>query len=54
MQRKREDIREYTNVELGEMVGKNSEEQGKEQVEAAKVKERQTVFMGVNINSLAY
>ena len=44
MQRKRESIREYTNAKLEKLVGQNSEEQGAEQVEAAKVKERQTVM----------
>ena len=44
MQRKREGIREYINAELEEMVGKNLEEQGAEQVKTAKVKERRTVM----------
>ena len=44
MQWKREGIREYTNAELEEMVGKNLEKQGAEQVEAAEVKEHRTVI----------
>ena len=44
MQRKHEGIREYTNAKLEEMAGKNSEEQGAERVEVAKVKERRTVM----------
>ena len=44
MQRKPESIREYTNAKLEEMVGKNLEEQGAEQVETAKVKKRRTVM----------
>ena len=44
MQRKHEGVREYTNAELEKMAGKNSEEQGAERVEVAKVKERRTVM----------
>ena len=44
LQRKREGIREYTNAKLEEMAGQNLEEQGAEQVEAAKAKERRTVM----------
>ena len=44
LQQKREGNREYTNVELEEMVGKSSEEKGAEQVEAANVKELRTAM----------